>query len=147
MNLTSRAFSEGATIPVPYTCDGTDSSPPLAWTNVPAGTKAFALICDDPDAPGKTFVHWVLYNLPGTAREVAENHSGGALEGMTDFRRTGWGGPCPPPGTPHRYFFRLYALDATLSLAAGATKSDVERAIQGHVVGEAQLMGRYGRTR
>ncbi len=145
MKLTSDAFADGATIPVRHTCDGADASPPLAWTDVPSGAKSFTLIVDDPDAPGRTYVHWVLYNLPGTATGLAENASGGGLQGMTDSRGPGWGGPCPPPGKPHRYFFKLYALDAPLSLAPGATKVDVERAMRGRVLAEAQLVGRYGR--
>lgn len=145
ITLTSTAFGDGTPIPVKYTCDGADVSPPLAWSGAPAGTKTFALICDDPDAPGKTWVHWVLYNLPGSAGQLGESTFGGALQGMTDFGRPGYGGPCPPPGKPHRYFFKLYALDGPLSLKAGATKADVERAMQGHVLAQAQLMGTYGR--
>ncbi|MGH7529786.1 MAG: YbhB/YbcL family Raf kinase inhibitor-like protein [Gemmatimonadales bacterium] len=154
MKLASPAFREGATIPVAHTCDGDDTSPALAWNGAPAGTKSFALICDDPDAPGKTWVHWVLFNVPPTLTELHEdvtktekpNDLGGALQGITDFRRVGYGGPCPPPGKPHRYFFKLYALDAHLPLHAGATKADVERAMQGHMLGDAQLMGTFGRS-
>ncbi|HXF95536.1 MAG TPA: YbhB/YbcL family Raf kinase inhibitor-like protein [Gemmatimonadales bacterium] len=153
--LASPAFAEGATIPREYTCDGPDHSPPLAWSGAPAGTRSFTLICDDPDAPGKTWVHWVLYDLPATITRLPENvpktetltQLGGARQGMTDFRRVGYGGPCPPPGKPHRYFFKLYALDTTLGLKPGATKSDVEKGMQGHVLAQAQLMGTYGRAR
>lgn len=154
-SLSSSAFKDGAAIPVKYSCDGPDVSPPLTWSGMPAGTATFALIVDDPDAPGGTWVHWVLYDLPGSASELPENvpkteqlkELGGALQGKTDFRRPGYGGPCPPPGPAHRYFFKLYALDGRLNLAAGATKQDVERAMQGHILGRAQLMGTYGRGR
>lgn len=153
MKLSSGAFRDGATIPTVHTCDGADRSPPLAWSGTPPESKSIALICDDPDAPGKTWVHWVLFNLPSTVSELHEDVAkterpadlGGALQGITDFRRVGYGGPCPPPGKPHRYFFKLYALDARLPLTAGATKADVERAMQGHVLAEAQLMGTFGR--
>ncbi|MBI1966384.1 MAG: YbhB/YbcL family Raf kinase inhibitor-like protein [Gemmatimonadetes bacterium] len=153
--LTSSAFTEGATIPTKHTCDGTDMSPALAWSGAPANAKAFALIADDPDAPAGTWVHWVLFDLPGATSTLPENVAktetpqdlGGALQGKNDFRRIGYGGPCPPPGKPHRYFFKLYALDAPLGLRAGATKPDVERAMQGHVLGDAQLMGTYARKR
>src|SRR5437867_5177875 len=154
-SVTSTAFKEGAAIPVKHTCDGADVSPPLAWSGAPAGTGAFALIADDPDAPAGTWVHWVLYDLPGTASQLPESVAktelppelGGATQGKNDFRRTGYGGPCPPPGPAHRYFFKLYALDASLKLKAGATKRDVEAAMQGHVLGTAQLMGTYGRQK
>ena len=149
MKLTSAAFAEGGTIPAKYTCDGLDVSPPLAWSSVPAGTKAFALIADDPDAPAGTWVHWVLYNVPGSIAQFPEGVSGpgGAVQGRNDFGKVGYGGPCPPPGKPHRYFFKLYALDAPLALKAGAIKAEVERAMQGHALAEAQLMGTYGRSR
>ncbi len=156
-SLTSTAFTDGAAIPVKHTCDGADVSPPLAWSGAPPGTAAFALVADDPDAPAGTWVHWVLYNLPGTAVRLAENVAktdappklGGALQGRNDFRRTGYGGPCPPPGPAHRYFFKLYALDGMLKLkaGAGAQKKDVEAAMQGHVLATAQLVGTYARRR
>jgi Raf kinase inhibitor-like YbhB/YbcL family protein len=151
MQLTSNAFKEGGPIPAKYTCDGKDMSPQLKWTNAPANVKSFALIADDPDAPAGTWVHWVLYDLPPTTTELAEDTPksqflpGGAKQGLTDFRRPGYGGPCPPPGKPHRYFFKLYALDTLLELKPGATKKDVEGAMQNHVVGQAQLMGTYQR--
>ncbi len=147
MNLTSSAFQNGATIPAKHTCDGTDVSPPLAWQDVPPKTAALALICDDPDAPGGTWVHWVLYNVPGTTMQLREGDSGGGLEGRNDFRRTGYGGPCPPPGKPHRYFFKLYALRAPLELKSGASKAEVERSMKGAVLTEAQLIGTYSRSR
>jgi hypothetical protein len=153
VKLTSGVFAEGATIPVKHTCEGPDTSPPLAWTDRPANTKTFALIMDDPDAPMGTWVHWVLWNLPGTMNSLPENVSktgelkelGGALQGNNTWPKIGYYGPCPPPGKEHRYFFKLYALDGTLGLKAGATKADIEKAMQGHVLGRAQLMGTYGR--
>jgi Raf kinase inhibitor-like YbhB/YbcL family protein len=152
--LTSTAFSDGAPMPREHTCDDADRSPPLAWSGSPPDTKSFTLICDDPDAPGKTWVHWVLYDLPAATRAlpagVAAHETladlGDARQGMTDFRRVGYGGPCPPPGKPHRYYFKLYALDAPLALAPRATKADVERAMQGKVLGETRLMGTYQRS-
>jgi Raf kinase inhibitor-like YbhB/YbcL family protein len=152
--LTSAAFKDGATIQGKYTCDGVDVSPPLAWSGAPAGTRSVALIADDPDAPGGTWVHWVLYNLPAEVSELPENIAkvesldlGGARQGRNDFRRPGYGGPCPPPGPAHRYFFKLYALDTRLELKAGAQKKDVEAAMEGHVLGSAQLMGTYARPK
>jgi Raf kinase inhibitor-like YbhB/YbcL family protein len=148
--LTSSAFQEGQAIPSTYTCEGQDTSPPLAWTDPPAGTKSFALINDDPDAPGKTWVHWVVYNLPSSVRRLPETVpsdqelSDGTRQGLTDFGRTGYGGPCPPSGT-HRYFFKLYALDSLVPLSSGATKQRLEEAMQGHVLAQAQLMGTYRR--
>ncbi len=150
MKLVSSAFEEGGMIPSQYTCDGQDISPPLKWENVPQGTKSFALICDDPDAPMGTWVHWVIYNIPDSVRQLpeavptVERLSDGTLQGTNDFRRLGYGGPCPPGGT-HRYFFKLYALDTMLNLQAGATKEALLKAMQGHVLAEAQLMGRYKR--
>jgi hypothetical protein len=151
MQITSSAFTEGQPIPKKNTCEGADVSPPLAWTNVPEGAKSLALICDDPDAPMGTWVHWVLYNLPPDTRTLGENVpkkpalDNGAMQGTSDFRRPGYGGPCPPPGKPHRYFFKLYALDTVLALKDGAAKKDVEKAMQGHVLAEGQLMGTYKR--
>jgi len=144
--LTSPAFVEGGTIPAEHTCDGADIAPRLAWSGAPAGTETFALIMDDPDAPSGTWVHWVLFNLPGTAAALPADGATGLL-GRNDSKRPGYAGPCPPPGKPHRYFFKLYALDGPLALKAGVTKADVERAMQGHVLGTAQLMGTYGRHR
>src|SRR5712692_6995789 len=152
-SLTSTAFKDGTAIPVKHTCDGADVSPPLAWSGAPSGAAAFALIMDDPDAPAGTWVHWVLYDLPARSSALAENVAktetlkDGAVQGRNDFRNTGYGGPCPPPGKAHRYFFKLYALDAPLGLKPGATKQDVERAIQGHVLATAQLMGTYARQK
>ena len=151
LTLTSPAFPPGGTIPKKHTCDGPDVSPALTWTDPPAGTQSWALIRDDPDAPVGTWVHWVLYDVPAAARALPENVPkqehlpDGSRQGRNDFRRTGYGGPCPPAGPAHRYFFKLYALDAKVGLRAGATKADVERAMQGHILGQAELMGRYGR--
>lgn len=149
--LQSSAFANGATIPRQYTCDGADQSPPLQWSDLPDGTHALALIVEDPDAPKGTFVHWVLYNLPPEPPELAAGAShqaildNGARQGRNDFRRVGYGGPCPPRGPAHRYFFRMYALDATLDLTPGATASELRSAMERHVLGQAELMGTYGR--
>jgi len=149
--LTSTAFNEGQAIPPVYTCDGKDISPPLAWTGLPEGTKSLALINDDPDAPMGTWVHWMFYNLPPSVRQLPEAFPAdgelpnGTRQGRTDFGRMGYGGPCPPSGT-HRYFFKLYALDTVLSLAGGATATDLEAAMRGHVLAEARLMGTYRRN-
>ncbi|MGH7770677.1 MAG: YbhB/YbcL family Raf kinase inhibitor-like protein [Candidatus Binatia bacterium] len=138
-------------MPRKYTCDSTDLSPPLRWENAPSGTKAFALIADDPDAPVGTWVHWVIYDLPAETKELAEGVKpaetlpNGAKQGMNDFRKVGYGGPCPPPGPAHRYFFKLYALSAPPSLKPRATKQQLLDAIKGHILAEAQLMGRYKR--
>ncbi|HIC84701.1 MAG TPA: YbhB/YbcL family Raf kinase inhibitor-like protein [Desulfobacterales bacterium] len=146
----SSAFKEGEMIPKKYTCDGEDISPPLSWEGVPEGTKSIAIICDDPDAPMGTWVHWVLFNLPpGTntlpeavpPEAVLEN---GARHGINDFRKLGYGGPCPPGGT-HRYYFKIYALDIVLGLQSGASKADLLKAMEGHVLSEGQIMGRYKR--
>lgn len=152
MKITSRAFSEGAPIPRQYTGDGADVSPPLQWTDVPEGTRCFALVCDDPDAPSGTWVHWVLYDLPAQSRDLPEgvprqkDLASGARQGLNDFGKVGYGGPAPPRGRgAHRYFFRLYALDAATGLQAGARKQDLLKAIKGHVLAEAQLMGTYER--
>jgi hypothetical protein len=149
--IESTAFAEGGSIPKKHTCDGQDVSPPLAWSGAPAGTKSFALICDDPDAPAGTWVHWVIYDLPASLSSLPEGVprdrelKGGGRQGMSDFRRVGYGGPCPPPGKPHRYFFKLYALDAPPGLMPGVSKNDVLKSAEGHILGEAQLMGKYGR--
>ena len=147
--LTSTSFAEGEAIPVKHTCDGADQSPPLRWEGAPEA-KSFVLIVDDPDAPGGTFTHWVLFDIPGAERELPEGLSNvGALgtPGTNDFSRTGYGGPCPPRGRgPHRYFFTLSALDIpTLQLPPEASRRDVEMMMRGHVIGQAKLMGRYER--
>jgi Raf kinase inhibitor-like YbhB/YbcL family protein len=151
MQLKSTAFSAGGTIPKENTCDGADVSPLLAWSDAPTGTKSFALIADDPDAPVGTWVHWVMFDLPadssGLAAGIAKQPElpNGARQGTNDFRKTGYGGPCPPPGKPHRYFFKLYALDGKLGLKAGATKAEVEKAMKGHILAQGELLGRYAR--
>ncbi|MFQ5890508.1 MAG: YbhB/YbcL family Raf kinase inhibitor-like protein [Gemmatimonadota bacterium] len=151
ISITSSAFEDGASIPVRYTCDGQDLSPPLSWTGAPEGTVTFALIGDDPDAPVGTWVHWVLYDIPADVAELPEGLPTtptvlqGARQGRNDFRRIGYGGPCPPRGAPHRYFFKLYALDATLTLPDGAEKKDVVRAMEGHILAQGQLVGMYRR--
>jgi hypothetical protein len=150
MEIKSSAFGSGEMIPVKYTCDGADFSPPLEWTAGPAGTRSFALICDDPDAPMGTWVHWVVCDIPATALMLAEGITrekelpGGGTQGVNDFRRIGYGGPCPPGGT-HRYYFKLYALDAVLGLKPGITKDQLLKAMKGHILAEAQLMGTYRR--
>ena len=151
MELKSSAFQSGAEIPRKYTCDANDVSPSLSWDKMPAGTKAFALIADDPDAPVGIWVHWVIFDLPGDTKELvegiptSETLAKGAKQGVNDFRKVGYGGPCPPPGVPHRYFFKLYALDAPTNLKRRATKQQLLDAMKGHVLGEAELMGRYKR--
>ena len=150
IKITSSAFKEGGMIPAKYTCDGADISPPLQWDTAPEGTVSIALISDDPDAPMGTWVHWVLFNLPGSTTSLAENVptdktlTNGAIQGTNDFRKIGYGGPCPPGGT-HRYYFKIYALDAQLDLQAGANKKELLRAMQGHILAEGQLMGKYKR--
>ncbi len=149
--LTGSVFKEGELIPNKYTCEGSDLSPPLRWNNPPAGTRSFVLIVDDPDAPVGTWVHWVLYNIPIDVRGLAEGLPAletlpnDARQGLNDFKRIGYGGPCPPPGPPHRYVFTLYALDRDLNLKLRATKTQVLDAMKGHVLGEAHLTGRFGR--
>ncbi len=151
LQISSTAFSAGETIPKKFTCDGPDVSPKLVWNEPPAKTQSFALIMDDPDAPVGTWVHWVLFDLPGDTKELAEGVpkqeqlANGARQGRNDFGKIGYGGPCPPPGNPHRYFFKLYALDAKLNLKVGATKADVERAMKGHILAQGELVGKYGR--
>lgn len=151
VKMRSAAFEDGGTLPKKFTCDGVNVSPPLEWSHVPEGAKSLALICDDPDAPMGTWVHWVIYGVPPDSTSLPEGVptkeviEGVALQGENDFKRTGYGGPCPPPGKPHRYFFKLYALDAQLNLAPGARKKELEHAMKGHVLAQGQLMGRYQR--
>ena len=154
--LGSPAFANGSEIPMRYTCEGEDVSPPLHWTDPPEGTKSFALIVDDPDAPDPraprmVWVHWVVYDIPAEVRSLPENASraglpAGAREGLNDWKRTGYGGPCPPIGR-HRYFHKLYALDVALGDLGHPTKADLERAMAGHVLAEAVLMGTYEKRR
>ncbi len=150
IKVTSPAFEDGGLIPPKYTCDGADISPPLQWDAVPEGTESIALISDDPDAPVGTWVHWVLFNLPADTTELAENIppdktlANGARQGTSDFGTIGYGGPCPPSGT-HRYFFKIYALDTKIDLAAGANKRDLLKAMEGHILTQGQLIGKYKR--
>ncbi len=148
--LSSSAFSKGSDIPVKYTCDGSDVSPALSWSEPPQGTKSFALIADDPDAPSGTFTHWVLYDVVASTTQLPEGvpkeeQAKLGRQGRNGFGRAGYGGPCPPPGRPHRYFFKLYALDTELNLRPGASRGDVERAMKGHIVAQTEYMGRYQR--
>ena len=151
IELTSKAFQPGVTIPKQYTGDGADRSPPLGWSEPPSGTKSLALICDDPDAPRGTWVHWVLFNLPAQSRELeeglptTETLGNGAEQGKNDFGKIGYGGPAPPKGKPHRYFFKLYALDTRLNLRPGATRNQLLAAMKGHILAEGLLMGKYAR--
>jgi Raf kinase inhibitor-like YbhB/YbcL family protein len=151
MQLTSPAFKEGDTIPTAHTADGANVSPPLSWTGAPGNSQSFALICDDPDAPRGTWAHWALFNLPADTTGLPEHVptrdklDNGAVQGKNDFGKLGYGGPSPPPGKPHRYFFRLYALDATLNLGPGCTRAQLDQAMKGHLLASAQLMGKYGR--
>ncbi|RKY25413.1 MAG: YbhB/YbcL family Raf kinase inhibitor-like protein [Planctomycetota bacterium] len=150
IKIISSAFEDGGMIPAKYTCDGEDISPPLRWDVVPEGTQSIALICDDPDAPVGTFVHWVLFNLPADTKELAENFPAdenlpnGAGQGITDFGRVGYGGPCPPSGT-HRYFFKIYALDTKIDLPSRADKARLLKAMEGHIISRGQLIGKYKR--
>jgi Raf kinase inhibitor-like YbhB/YbcL family protein len=149
MRFNSTAFQHQGEIPSRYTCDGNDSSPPLAWSNAPEGTGSVALIVDDPDAPDPaapqmTWVHWVLYNLPaaGSLTEATRALPAGTLPGLNDWKRTGYGGPCPPVGR-HRYFFKLYALDSKLPDLHRPTKAQLEQAMKGHVLARTELIGTY----
>ena len=154
MQINSNAFSHNGAIPSAYTCEGRDASPPLSWSGIPAGTKSLVLIVDDPDAPDPaaprmTWVHWVLYNLPPATQGMDEgtrNLPAGTLEGINDWKRTGYGGPCPPIGR-HRYFHKLYALDVVLPDLGKPAKAAVERAMQGHILGQAELVGTYQKRR
>ncbi|MGH7972058.1 MAG: YbhB/YbcL family Raf kinase inhibitor-like protein [Limisphaerales bacterium] len=151
MQLTSSAFKSGEPIPATYTCDAKDVSPPLEWSGAPAQAKSLVLLVNDPDAPVGDWVHWVLYDLPAGTSALPEDLPkgqyvlNGARQGLNDFRHLGYGGPCPPPGKPHRYFFRIYALDRLLDLKPGLTRKEIETAMQGHVLAEGQLIGTYQR--
>ena len=151
MNLKSNAFKPSGAIPSKYTCDGADVSPDLTWDGAPEGTKSFALICEDPDAPSGTFTHWVLYSLPSNATQLPENlpkqsevNSPKSKQGINGFGKAGYGGPCPPGGT-HRYFFKLYALDSEVQLPSKVGKKELEAAMKGHVLAQAELVGTYQR--
>jgi len=150
ITITSSVFAEGALIPKKYTCDAEDISPDLKWSGVPKEAKSLALICDDPDAPVGTWVHWVLFNIPADVTTLAAGVpsdpvlKNGARHGKNDFRKLGYGGPCPPGGT-HRYFFKIYALDTLLTLESGSTKAQLVDAMRGHILADGQLMGKYKR--
>ncbi len=150
ISVTSTAFKEGEMIPSKFTCDAENISPQIAWTNFPKTTESFVLIADDPDAPMGTWVHWVVYNIPTTLLELKENFpknekfEDGTMQGTTDFRRIGYGGPCPPSGI-HRYFFKIYALDVKLNVKPGLTKKEILKEMEGHIIAEGQLMGKYKR--
>ena len=149
--IASTSFPNGGDIPKKFTCDGADVSPELSWTEPPAGAQSLALIADDPDAPVGTWTHWVLFDVPPATTSLPEGVSkidelpGGERQGRNDFRKIGYNGPCPPPGKAHRYFFKLYALGSKLNLKPGATKQEVEQAMQGHILGKAEWVGRYKR--
>jgi len=152
MQITSTAFAQGDIMPAEYTVDGADVSPPLAWGKVPAGTKSIALICDDPDAPMGTWVHWVAWNLPPTSTGLpkavpqGDTIAGGGMQGKNGSGKLGYSGPAPPSGT-HRYFFKVYALDTELDLSAGSSNANLLKAMEGHVIGSGELMGRYSRNK
>jgi len=152
MTVSSTAFGSHESVPSQYTCDGPDISPPIAWDSVPLHAKSIALVCDDPDAPGGTWVHWVCYDIPPGTDSLAESQpktgalACGGKQGKNDFGHTGWGGPCPPSGT-HRYFFKVYCLDIMLNLPAGKTKKEVENAMKGHIIDKGELVGVYSRAR
>jgi Raf kinase inhibitor-like YbhB/YbcL family protein len=149
--ISSPSFSNGGDIAKKFTCDGADVSPQLTWSDPPAGTKSLALLADDPDAPVGNWNHWVLWNLPAESRELGENVAktgqlpDGSRQGPNDFRKTGYNGPCPPPGKPHRYYFKIFALDAKLDLKGSAGKRELEAAMKGHILAQSEWMGRYGR--
>lgn len=149
--ISSPSFTNGGDIARKFTCDGADVSPQLSWTDPPAGTKTFALLSDDPDAPVGNWNHWTAWNLPSNLRILPEGLGketrlpDGTEQGRNDFRRNGYNGPCPPPGKPHRYYFKLFALDTKLDLKAGAGKKELEAAMKGHILAQAEWMGRYGR--
>jgi Raf kinase inhibitor-like YbhB/YbcL family protein len=151
MTISSPAFSNGGDIAKKFTCDGTDISPQLVWTDPPAGTKSFALLTDDPDAPVGNWNHWTMWNLPPNSRGLPENVSkkaslsDGSEQGVNDFRKQGYNGPCPPAGKPHRYYFKLFALDTKLTLKPAAGKKELEAAMKGHILAQAECMGRFGR--
>ena len=152
ITVSSDAFQEGEMIPKKYTCDGEDVSPSVSWTGLPAETKSVVLVCDDPDAPGDTWVHWILYNLPPNSGGLpegvppAEMLDGGGNHGINSWNRYGYGGPCPPSGV-HRYFFKIYALDTVLDIDARATEKNVLQAMEGHILIQGQLMGKYSRSK
>ncbi|OWK36347.1 YbhB/YbcL family Raf kinase inhibitor-like protein [Fimbriiglobus ruber] len=152
LSVSSPTLQPGDPIPAEYTADGRDVSPPLNWADVPHGSASLVLICEDPDAPRGLFTHWVAFNLPAGSRGLGEafptsaSLPDGVAQATTDFGRTGYGGPAPPPGKPHRYFFRLFALDTRLDLDPGASHQEVRAAMEGHILAEGEFMGTYGRA-
>jgi Raf kinase inhibitor-like YbhB/YbcL family protein len=145
IQFTSGAFDAGGTIPRKYSCDGENASPPLSWSGIPDAAKSLALIVDDPDAPGRTYVHWVLFNIPPGQDGLSEGVQNVGVGGTNNASKTVYSGPCPPRGSTHRYFFKLYALDTQLNLSPGATKADLLQAMEGHILAQGQLMGKYMR--
>jgi len=146
MKITSSAFHEGGDIPSKFTCDGSDTSPPLQITGIPSEAKSLVLIADDPDAPGGLFTHWLVWNIPPQTNSLAEGSAPKGVQGTSDFGKAGYKGPCPPPGT-HRYSFRIFALDRELDLRSGAKRSQVDAAMKGHVIAQGELVGRYARKK
>jgi Raf kinase inhibitor-like YbhB/YbcL family protein len=153
MTISSESFEPGHDIPMKYTCDGEDMSPQLSWDGAPEGTETFTLIMDDPDAPGRTFTHWVLYNISASRSELPEGVTAeklvkkGCSQALNDFRMAGYGGPCPPPGKPHHYHFKLYALNTELDVPSGMPRSAIEAAMRGHVLAETEIVGLYKRKK
>ncbi|MFH0953068.1 MAG: YbhB/YbcL family Raf kinase inhibitor-like protein [Verrucomicrobiota bacterium] len=151
LTVLSTAFVMGAVIPPKFTCKGENVSPPLMWGQVPDKTQSIVVMCDDPDSPGGDWVHWLLFNLPPETQKLDENVPrtpqlvSGAIQGLNDYDKNGYMGPCPPPGRPHRYYYKVYALDIKLSLTISARKPDVLEAMEGHVLGQGQLMGTFKR--
>jgi len=152
ITVTSTAFTDGTTIPKQYTCEGKDMSPPLSWSGVPSSAKTVAMILDDPDAPMGTWTHWVIWNIPATTTTLSEGMakdasvSGGIRQGKNSWPKTGYNGPCPPPGKAHRYYFTLYALDTSLSIPDSSNRSQLEAAMKGHILAQGQLLGMYAKT-
>jgi Raf kinase inhibitor-like YbhB/YbcL family protein len=146
MKITSSAFQEGANIPPKFTCDGTDTSPPLQIADIPSGAKSLVLIVDDPDAPGGLFTHWTVWNIPAQTSSIGEGDVPKGVQGTNDFGKSGYGGPCPPSGA-HRYYFKIFALDHELGLPFGAKRGQLDAAMKGHIVAQGELMGRYSRKK
>ena len=146
MKITSSAFQEGGNIPSKFTCDGSDTSPPLQITGVPSEAKSLVLIADDPDAPSGLFTHWLVWNIPPQTNSIAEGSKPKGVQCTNDFGKSGYSGPCPPPGT-HRYSFKIFALDRELDLRSGAKRSEVNAAMKGHVIAQGELVGRYARRK
>ena len=151
IHVSTTAFEDGGMIPRKYTCDGEDISPEIGWKNIPEGTKSIMILMYDPDAPGGYFIHWVIYNIPAHVTELPEGESGRnkrstiGIEAINDFGRVGYGGPCPPPGKPHRYYFIVFALDSYLNIGKNVRALDVLKAAKGHILAYGEIMGKYGR--